>query len=142
MRSTLRRFSSGCVLGSFEGITAFLRGSQFLCHSGSGKGLTGMGALLDGARGHVDALVLVHLDYVDALRKASKVLDELSGTFGEGGAHDRAFCSLFGEHGEAGEARRGRGAQSAERGGLRTTQEGARRGKLCKRRKLVHNHRD
>jgi hypothetical protein len=108
----LRR--SGGGLGSFEGLAAFLRGSQFLCHSGSGKGLTSMGALLDAARGHIDALVLVDLDHIDALRKTSKVLDELSGTFGEGGAHDRAFCSLFGKLGEAGEARRGRGAQGAE----------------------------
>lgn len=105
VRSTLRRFCSDRGLGSFEGIAAFLRGSQLLCHSGSSKGLTSMGALLDAARGHVDAVVLVDLEYVDALRKASKVLDELSGTFSEGGAHDRAFCSLFGKLCEAGEAR-------------------------------------
>lgn len=142
MRSTLRRFGgsgSGGGLGGFEGIIAFLRCSQFFCHPGSGKGLTSMGALLDAARGHIDALGLVDLDYVDALRKAGKVLDVLSGTFGKGGAHDRAFCSLFGKLGEAGEVRRGRGAQSAERGGLGTTQEGAIRGEFCKRRELVHN---
>jgi hypothetical protein len=142
LRRALRRFSSGRGLGGFEGIAAFLRGGQFFCHSGSGKGLTSMGAFLDAARGHVDALVPVNLDDVNAVRNASKVLDLLSGTFGEGGAHDRAFGGLFGKLSEAGEAWRGRGAQSAERGGLRTTQEGARRGELCKRRELVHNHQD
>ncbi len=143
----LRRFSSGGLvsgggLGSFEGLVAFLCGSQLFCHLGSGKGLASVRAFLDTARGNVDALGLVDLDYVDTLRETSKVLDELSGTFGKGGAHNRAFCSLFGKFGEAGEARRGRGAQSAERGRLRTTQEGARRGELCKRRELVHYHRD
>jgi hypothetical protein len=50
---------SGGGLGSFsfDGIAAFLRGSQFLRHLGSSKGLASVRALLDIARGHIDALV-------------------------------------------------------------------------------------
>lgn len=142
LRGMLRRFgsssSSGGGLGSFEGVRAFLRGSQLFCHFGSSDGLASMGAFRNIGRGHVDALVLVKLHYVDALRDASKALDELSRPLGKGGAHDGAFRGFFGKLRDAGEERRGRGAQSAERGGLCATQKRARRGELRQRRELVH----
>lgn len=128
--------SSGLVsgdLGSLEGFAAFLRAGQLFRRPGSGEGLAGVGALLDAARGHVDAFVLVNLDDVDALREAGKVLDELAGTFGERGTHDGASRGLLRKLGETWEARRGRGAQGAERGCLGAAQEGARRGEFRKR---------
>lgn len=128
--------SSGLVsgdLGSLEGFAAFLRAGQLFRRPGSGEGLAGVGALLDAARGHVDAFVLVNLDDVDALREAGKVLDELAGTFGERGTHDGASRGLLRKLGETWEARRGRGAQGAERGSLGAAQEGARRGEFRKR---------
>jgi hypothetical protein len=102
--------SSGLVSGSLdglEGIAAFLRRGQLFRRLGGGKGLASVGTLLDAARGHVDAFVLVNLDDVDALREAGEALDELAGAFGEGGAHNRAFCGLLRELGETWEARRG-----------------------------------
>lgn len=112
-------------LGSLEGVAAFLRAGQLFRRPGSGEGLASVGALLDVARGHVDALVLVNLDDVDALREAGKVLNELAGTFGERGTHDGAFRGLLCKLGETWEARRGRGAESPERGSLCAAQEGA-----------------
>ena len=129
-RSCLKRLrSSGLMstgsLGSFEGVAAFLRGRQLLCHPGSGKSLASMRALRDVTRGDIDAFVLVDFDYVDTLSEASKTLNELSRTFGESGTHHRAFGSLLGELGEARELRGGGGAQCTNGGSLGTSQERA-----------------
>ena len=112
-------------LGSLDIVAAFLRGGQLFRLSGSFKGHASVGTPLDVSRGHVDTLVLVDLDNVDALRDTGKVLNELPRTFGESSAHDGAFRGLFRELGEKRETRRGRGAQSPERGSFRTTQVGA-----------------
>lgn len=128
--------SGGLVSGSLSGldvVAAFLRGGQLFGLSGGVKGLAGVGTLLDASRGHVDTLVLVDLDNVDALRETGKVLNELARTLGESGAHDGAFRGLFRELGEKGETRGGRGAQSPERGRFGTTQVGARGGEFRKR---------
>jgi len=120
-------------LGSLDIVAAFLRGGQLFGLSGSVKGLASVGTLLDASRGHVDTLVLVDLDNVDALRETGKVLNELARTFGESCAHDGAFRGLLRELGEKRETRGGRGAQSPERGRFGTTQVGARGGEFRKR---------
>ena len=125
--------SSGLVsggLGSLDVVAAFLRGGQLFRRSGSLKGLARVGTLLDASHGHVDTLVLVDLDNVDALRETGKVLNELARTFSESSAHDGAFRGLLRELGEKWETRGGRGAQSPERSSFRTTQVGARGGEF------------
>lgn len=117
-------------LGSLDIVAAFLRGGQLFGSSGSVKGLASVGTLLDASRGHVDTLVLVDLDNVDALGETGKVLNELARTFGESGTHDGAFRGLLRELGEKRETRGGRGAQSPERGSFGTTQVGARGGEF------------
>ncbi len=140
-RSGLKRFRGRDWvkgLGSFKGIVAFLRGRKLFRRPGSGEGLAGMRTLLNAARRYVDALVLVNLDYVGALREASKALDELSRPFGKSCTHDGAFCSLFREPGKTRKTRGGRSAQCAKRGGFGTSQEGARRGEFCERGEFFH----